>query len=347
MPEVTRGGLFPPGMVALLRCDAGKKHGLGHLSRCMTLAAALSKAGVTPRFALNAPAHIQERVRGAGYSLMNVGFDVGSDNTADWLESDVRLLVIDSKEATNAYVRLCRRQCSVACFDDETARSLPCDVLINNNVWSSHADYQNIPNSMLLIGPAFNTVDPGYYKLADRRRNGLLITLGGEDPHNHTTWLVRTLAQQIGGLSTHVCIGPAHPEPESVIKACKDCLPNATIHCSPPSLLDLAAQCHIALSAGGTTCYELAAAGIAMAVLAVEEHQTRLLYAMEHAGAALPLGRFDTLDSANVSRTYGNLSNPLTASHLVGAGKRLFPNTGVEEIVKALASALAKRAMAA
>lgn len=339
--------LFASGEIVLLRCDAGAKHGLGHLSRCMTLAATLSNAGAELRLVLHAPDSIKARVIEAGYTVVNVDADVGADNPADWLASDVCLLVIDSKEVIGDYVELCRTRCAVACFDDEISRILPCDMLINNNVWANRTDYQSFSGRRLLMGPLFNTVNPAYFALVGRRRNGLLITLGGEDPHNHTAWLVKTLANKIGNLPTHVCIGPAHPDPGAVVQSCKDYLPHAAIHCAPASLLDVAAQCHIALSAGGTTCYELSAAGIAMAVLAVEDHQSRLQSALERAGAALSLGAFDALNADEVLCVYDDLINPLIASRMVAAGKQLFPNPGVGQIVKAFASTFSRMHMTA
>ena len=327
----------------LFRCDAGLKHGLGHLSRCLTLADALTHAGIRSGFVVHAPEGIRRRVSDAGHEVVAAEAPIGTgDKPAGWMTEGARVVVVDSKDNTVYYTARCRALRPVVCFDEKISRELPCDVLINNHIWARRLDYDVQAGRRLLIGPAFNTVHPSYFGLAEPRR-GLLITLGGEDPLNHTVWLIDTLADAIGMLPTLVCIGPAHPDPDSVFLVCKKRLPAAEVFVSPPSLVNLAARCHLALSAGGITCYELAAAGIASAVLAVEEHQVRLTTAMEAAGAALSLGEPDKMDKQSVRQTFTKLQQPDTVASLRSAGRSLFPQPGAPAIVAELREFLGPR----
>ena len=327
----------------LFRCDAGLKHGLGHLSRCLTLADALAHAGIQSGFVVHAPEGIRRRVSDAGYEVVATEASIGADDEPPgWIAEGARLVVVDSKDNTASYTARCRALRPVVCFDEKISRELPCDVLINNHIGARRSDYDVRTDRRLLIGPAFNTVHPSYFGLAEPRR-GLLITLGGEDPLNHTVWLIDALADAIGTLPTLVCIGPAHPDPDSVFLVCKKRLPAAEVFVSPPSLVSLAARCHLALSAGGITCYELAAAGIASAVLAIEEHQVRLAAAMVAAGAALFLGKSDRIDRKSVRQTFAKLQHPHTVDSLRSAGQSLFPHPGAPAIVAELREFLGSR----
>lgn len=320
----------------MLRCDAGSKHGLGHLSRCMTLAAAFQTVGIVPRLVVNTPPAIAERLVAAGFLFIHADASVGLDDPAEWISPETALVVIDSKDATAEYVGACRTRCPVVCIDDEVARSLPCDAVINNNPWALAQDYSS--DQLLLLGPTYNTVNPAYYLLhGGTRRRGLLISLGGEDPNDRTSWLVKTLAPSIGSLPVHVCIGPAHPDSEAVAAACSSAPFPATIHRSPPTLVQLASICHLAISAGGTTCYELAAAGIPMAILAIEEHQQRLQSAMVQAGAALSLGGEGDLVPAKVHEAMALLREERILVGLAAAGRGMFPAAGAASIVAGLA----------
>jgi UDP-2,4-diacetamido-2,4,6-trideoxy-beta-L-altropyranose hydrolase len=327
----------------LFRCDAGLKHGLGHLSRCLTLADTMARAGIQSAFVVHAPEGIRRRVLDAGYAVVAAEAPIGTgDEPAGWIAEGTRVVVVDSKDNTASYTARCRALRPVACFDEKISRELLCDVLINNHIWARLSDYDVRTDRRLLIGPAFNTVHPSYFGLAEPRR-GLLITLGGEDPLNHTAWLIDALADAIGTLPTLVCIGPAHPDPDSVLLVCKKRLPATEVFVSPPSLVSLAARCHLALSAGGSTCYELAAAGIASAVLAIEEHQVRLVTAMVAAGAALSLGKSDRMDKQSVRQTFASLQQPDTAASLRSAGRSLFPQPGAPAIVAELREFLGPR----
>lgn len=322
-----------------MRCDAGAQHGLGHLSRCLTLARELRRRGATVEFWVSASAAILARVREQGFAVNYVA-DVGAADRLEWLEMAADLLIIDSKAADADYVATCQDRVPGVVFDDELARDLPCSVIINNNVWAAAADYPPRAGRKLLLGTEYNTVDPRYFDLAGTVRQGLLISMGGEDPGNHTAWLIETLAPHLPAMPVYVCIGPAHPDPDAVSEAAARHLPQAEIHRAPASLLDLVVRSSAALSAGGTTCYELAAAGVPTAILSVEDHQDRMRAAMCAAGAAVSLGRFDTIAHASAVQALERLLEPEEAARLAQAAKRLVPAPGVPSIVNALTTVL-------
>ncbi len=322
--------------LVLFRCDAGAEHGLGHLSRCLTLAGAFAGYGFRSRFAINAPDSLLERVITAGHEVAKINVPIGPlDDPSEWAAAGAGLMILDSKAVTRDYAAVCRAIAPVVCFDDEVARDLPCDVLINNHPWACADDYGQRAGRKLLFGPKFNTVRADFFAPPLTRR-GLLITLGGEDPANHTAWLIEQLAADIGNLPTLVVIGPAHSNPETIQFVCKSMLPDAEVHLAPATLVPFALRCHIAISAAGTTCYELAASGVGMAVLAVEEHQARLADEMVSKGAALSLGRYNDIDKEKVRKTYAELVHPATHASLAAAGRSLFPTPGADAIVSEL-----------
>ena len=245
-------------------------------------------------------------------------------------------VLVDSKEVDAEYIRHLASKSVVICFDDEVARDLPCRAVINYNIWASASDYSVRDMRELLIGPKYNTIDPAYFNLAGKKREGLLITLGGEDPQDHTSWLISTLHKQIAHLPVHICIGPAHPAPDRVIALCHKALPNAIVYSSPTSLVEPISHCALALTAGGTTCYELAASGVAMAVIAVEKHQLTMRDALVDNSAALSLGSYDELNAENVRKVVRQLLQPEKAERLAQSAKTLFNTSGTTHIIEAI-----------
>ena len=139
-----------------------------------------------------------------------------------------------------------------------------------------------------------------------------------------TSWLISALHNQIVDLPVHVCIGPAHPAPNRVVALCHEVLPNAIIYRSPSSLIEPVSLCALALTAGGTTCYELASSGIAMAVIALEDHQLTMRDALVGKAAALSLGSYDELDPENVQKVLTNCVNLIKLNGSLNRHRRYF-----------------------
>lgn len=322
----------------LIRCDAGPRHGLGHLSRCLNIAVHAKSMGIAVQFVCRAPDEILQRVQSMGFEVIAQDNDTGSDDPAAWLHEDVVFVLVDSKDMDAKYICQLTSHAEVICFDDEVARDLPCRALINNNIWARASEYSDLDMRQLWMGPKYNTIHPAYFKEPEDQRKGLLVTMGGEDPHDHTSLLVSTLREQIVHLSVHVCIGPAHPAPDRVVAVCREALPNAIIYRSPPTLIEPVSHCALALTAGGSTCYEIAAAGLAMAVLAVEDHQLTMHDALVARGAALSLGSHADFELENARQVISQLQQPEVVEGLVQSAKALFKAPGAPYIVNAILS---------
>ena len=320
----------------LIRCDAGPRHGLGHLMRCLNIAVHARKKGLAVQFVCQAPDEILQRIHKTGFDVTPQKHSTGSDDPAVWLHEDVVFVLVDSKEIDAEYVCRIASHANVICFDDEVARDLPCRAVINNNIWARASAYSAHNMRELWIGPKYNTIDSGYFSIAADRREGLLVTMGGEDPHDHTSWLVRTLRDQIVDLPVHVCIGPAHPTPDRVIALCHEALPDAVIYKSPSSLIEAASHCALALTAGGTTCYELASSGFAMAVVALEDHQLIMRDALVGKGAALSLGSYADREVGKVCKVMNQLRKPEVVEGLIQSANALFNAPGSANIVEAI-----------
>jgi spore coat polysaccharide biosynthesis predicted glycosyltransferase SpsG len=280
---------------------------------------------------------ISNRIAAEGFNFLATDMEAGIENPKCWLPRVMAdLIIVDSKDVGGSYIEQCKGYSPIACFDDEIARNFPCDVVINNHIWGSKYEYKLPPGALLLAGPKYNTVDAAYFEIQREKRCGVLITLGGEDPSNHTEWLIETLSEELAGLPAHVCIGPAHPSPRSVLRACERAIPAAVIYQSPTNLIAPVSKCHIAFSAGGTTCYELAAAGVAMAIIAVEEHQRRMQQSFVSHGAALSLGDGNKGDRSAAVAMFRKLTDAGNVDCLMEAGNKLMSRSGADAIAENL-----------
>jgi spore coat polysaccharide biosynthesis predicted glycosyltransferase SpsG len=329
------------GNCILVRCDAGRRHGLGHLARCLTLSDAFRQAGYDVRFVSDdADAIVARRVQDAGFGFT---LSPGHAGSAADLRHLIQLanslsaaVLLDSKDIDASYCAALSQQSLLICLDDEALRDLPCHLLVNPNIWIRSGDYPARDRREILAGAAANLVHPAYFEL-DRRSPAprLLVTLGGEDPKNDTLAVVRAVARVVSEISVDIVLGPAHPDPASAQAAAAALIPHARCIFGPPSLLPYIRDASVAVTAAGTTCYELAAARVPQIGMAVEDHQQPLAEAMARAGCMLYLGRSKDVAPAAIRDSVTRiLSNSALGSEMETASSRLMPAAGSMAVVR-------------
>lgn len=319
----------------MFRCDAGADHGLGHLSRCVAIADTVAERGGAARFYVSADESMQAFAEMHEWHAMPS--DTGTAGDLAFMQDELKrapnsIVVVDNKHVGKDYVSALRGLRPVAQIVDGDPRESAADLVINN-----HPGVEAfVGQGTFLLGPAYNTVRAGYFAAAQMPgRRAVLITMGGEDPSNHTAWVLCNLGDLFAGRPVIVVIGPAHSDPDAVVKAAKN-VAGVEIHYAPRDLVALAERSEVAISAGGTTCYELAAAGIATAAIATEPHQHALIAPLADRGALLPLGGGDV--SIEFARTAaGDLfAQPNLRNDIAQAARALFPAPGAPRIADAL-----------
>ena len=203
------------------------------------------------------------------------------------------------------------------------------------------ADYANgAHRPLLLVGPQYNLVRDEFFSInrsQDRERLRLLITLGGEDPLNHTAWIIRHTSHILQTMEVTVVIGPVHPDSRSVFAAVTECCPHASVLSDVSDMTEVFAETDLAITAGGTTCHELAAAAIPALAIVIEDHQWNLVRPLAAAGCLEILGDRQDINTAAVNERLQRLIGSREARAAFGAaGKRLFPTPGAKRVVKGI-----------
>jgi spore coat polysaccharide biosynthesis predicted glycosyltransferase SpsG len=336
----------------LFRCDAGRDDGLGHVMRCLTLADAMRLRGETVTFcSLVGPQMVgAERIEARGYSCIAAEGPAASPADSKMLATLPRdVLVIDSRRATAAYLNAAAMQGFTVVIDDEGMVGLNADVVLNTALDGGAGRYPHREGRQFdLFGPRYNLIDPAMFgsRPPAAKAQRLLVTFGGEDPFNHTRWVLENLASTIAGLEVTIVIGPAHPDAASARMAAVKA--RALAIEAPPSLVPYILNTDLAVTAGGTTCYELAAAGVPMLVIGIEPHQGPLIHALAARSACRPLGMGSDIDVAEAGEALrcliddGNARNEMWA-----AQQALFPGPGAPLVVDAIKVAWSNRRGAA
>jgi UDP-2,4-diacetamido-2,4,6-trideoxy-beta-L-altropyranose hydrolase len=327
----------------IVRCDAGAGAGLGHVSRCLTLADAFAARNIPVRFVtaegagMNGATVIKRR----GHPVESAAGPVGAEEDLNALCATLKaepdpLAVIDGWNAGPAYMNAVM-QCAVTMhIHDAPGAAPPAHILVNPHLDAAYGGAAQ--RQLRLLGPRYNFVRPAFFARPASPKNEfrVVVTFGGEDPHNHSLWALTELDDLLRAHRVDVILGPAHPDPQSVAAAAGG-KPNVRIINDPPDMAEWLVGASFAITAGGTTCYELAAAGVPQLAIAVEDHQWPLIRHMVAAGTMIALGDYHGIDNDRArSQVRKLLDDVALRTRLAEAGRRLFSEPGAPCVVAAV-----------
>ncbi len=171
-------------------------------------------------------------------------------------------------------------------------------------------------------------------KILSEKPAKVLVTMGGSDPH-HTTRQVLQALQGIreSQLDVTVAVGGSNPD-GGLIKSDIDAGGRAwRVLDDPPNLADWMAWADIAITGGGSTCYELAAYGVPMLIITLAENQHLLANGIGEAGAGISLGWHADINLEDIISPLRNLlRSPETFAAMSQAGQRLVDGLGASRV---------------
>jgi spore coat polysaccharide biosynthesis predicted glycosyltransferase SpsG len=148
----------------------------------------------------------------------------------------------------------------------------------------------------LLLGPRYALLRREFRKWQGWKREipvvagKVLVTLGGADPDNVTLKVIKALKEiTISDLEVKVVIGPANPNKETLEQEVAS-KPNFKLPENVTNMPELMAWADIAVTAGGSTCLEMAIMGLPNIVIVLAENQRPIAEKLHVFGAVLNLG---------------------------------------------------------
>lgn len=260
----------------MFRADAGADIGYGHVMRCLSLARALRKMKMRCIFvSCNSVPH--KVIAQNGFELFVLNTD--EKEMLSELEKvrqligklSPRFIVVDSYRVSSAYMRALRELAPLIYIDDVKAFPYPCDVLVNYNIYGEDwlQDYQSGQAEFatkLLLGLQYVPLREEFacclpHTIRWRVKN-ILVSTGGADTQDMTR---RTLAlirrnSKWCDIQFHFLVGALNPYKHQ-IKEMASKMGNVKLHFQAKNISGLMQACDMAVSAAGSTLYELCACG--------------------------------------------------------------------------------------
>lgn len=283
-------------MNVIIRADGNREIAMGHMMRCLSIAEALRDAGAQVRF-VTAGDETRDLIasRGFSHSILYTSFrDMEDELPAlrrlvdDWQAGRI---LVDSYFVTQRYMRELGAWAETAYVDDLGEPVWPVDMLINYNIYGAELPYAAwyrkagipLPKRMLL-GCGYAPLRREFVGQAacaprDFVRD-VLITTGGGDAANAAEALCGGILQEArqgmhAGIRYHVVCGPFSQQKER-LRALARAHPMFCIHENVTNMSELMRSCDIAVSAAGSTMYELCSMRIPAVCFYFAENQKKM-----------------------------------------------------------------------
>lgn len=227
---------------------------------------------------------------------------------------------------------------TVAIDDNGEAGSCADHLILNQNIHAAPALYPNAGSrTKLLLGTRYALLRREFRRCIRRnaRRDGavrtILVTLGAADRGNVTGSVIEALrGLDLGGAAVEIIAGGANPHGAAISRACS-AVPSARIVPDPGTgMAELVAGADLAITAGGTTMWELSAMGVPFIAVIVAENQRLSTLAM--AALGFPCVTAENVIGKLPEKLRTLIGDAARRQQLAAAGQRLVDGEGAPRV---------------
>jgi UDP-2,4-diacetamido-2,4,6-trideoxy-beta-L-altropyranose hydrolase len=291
----------------LVRADGGAGIGAGHLMRCLALAVEYQSYGGRVVFLSHCQSpSLRDLIRSNGIELVTIDqpypdpTDLESSLSAIERISKQRAassvwIVVDGYHLDAGYqIAVKGVGPSVLVIDDYA--HLPryeADIILNQNIAGPGLVYDCPKRTQFLLGTRYCLLRSGFleWKKWTRQVKGtaknILVTLGAADSDNVTSKVIRAL-QLISRpeLEARVVVGPSNPHIAELSALVSPGRTNIELRSNVRDMPALMAWADIAVSAAGSTCWELAFMQVPTITITTAENQSLAARTLHESGFA-------------------------------------------------------------
>lgn len=341
----------------LIRADATAIMGTGHAMRCLALGQAWQDTGGRCVFVMaDATPAVRQRVETEGCEVVVVRSEAGSADDAEQFvrvaqERNATRVVVDGYQFDDHYQRTLKSAGLRILFIDDYGHAghYSADLVLNQNVSADQSLYANRePYTRLLLGPRYALLRREFNSWRDHKREipstgrKVLITLGGSDPEGLTHRAMEAVAAvKVDGLEAMAVVGGSNPHFEQLahtaLDLAKDRGMKIALHRDVANMAELMAWADVAISAAGTTCWELCLLALPALIIDVTENQSGVARELHRLHCAVHLGSAREISADRLSRELEKtLRSKELRQNLATRSRELMDGNGTRRVVTAL-----------
>lgn len=274
------------------RVDANESVATGHLMRCMAIAAACRKQGEEVVFFLAEEKECDRlRKKGFPFVVLHSQWNALEEELPDLKKAlqdyGVTVLVVDTYQATSDYLLELNRQAKVVYMDDMGEEIYQVAALVHYCSWKEESDFQKRykdTNVKCLVGMQYTPLRAEFYPaFVQPKEKSVLVTTGGTDPFNIAGKLVKLFMDRDGSkMKFRIICGSMNAHRQELYEL-EERYDNVSVHENVSNMGELMRKSTMAVSAGGTTLFELCACKVPTVCFSFADNQERFTREMgEH-----------------------------------------------------------------
>jgi UDP-2,4-diacetamido-2,4,6-trideoxy-beta-L-altropyranose hydrolase len=338
----------------LIRADANSVIGTGHVMRCVALAQAWQEAGGTVAFACaELPDALESRLHSEQCAVHRFESAPASRREAHDIQETLRIantthpqwLVLDGYQFGPDY-QLALRDVKwrlMVIDDDGRHEAYHANVLLNQNAGTAAVLYgRHTHGTRILLGCQYAMLRHEFLHMPRKTStvasaSRVLLTLGGADRPNLTEQFLKiSRSCTLAACEIDVLVGPANPNVQSLRELVKG-LKRVTLHEAPNNVPEIMSACDVAITAAGSSVYELAYLGVPMLLIVTADNQRPIATAFDQLRAAVWLDRFDTSSATDLEFSVDTfLHNPILRDKCRARAQELVDGQGAARVVAVL-----------
>ena len=349
------------------RVDGNAKIGMGHVMRTLALAGAFP-ADLELIFIVKEEAAVVKKLREFRQELkiITLPAECSTGEELNRLHSIIKkegidILIIDSYSFDQDFlVELKNIAGRLVSIHDFAPFPFPSDIVINGNIYAPELAYESLEgNTRFLLGTEYLLLREEFSHLPERRLNEkarrILVTVGGGDPLNLTPKIIKAV-DNIDNycyknftnkdefkeeLELDVIIGPAFDNVDEIVAVVKEVKLAVRLHFNVQRISQLMLDADLAVSAGGSTLYEMAVTGTPAIAILQADNQIQAAETLAEKGTIINLGMGDGLETEDITESLIELiNNNSLRKKMSERGQKLVDGKGAERCVKEIISLL-------
>ena len=254
------------------RADGSNIIGAGHIMRCLTIADAFDDKKDICFITCNEDSVSLINERGyeayclaaySGKDVMKAPINEELSELKDLIgKLGIRFLMVDSYRVTDEYLKELKTVTNTGYIDDMTDKHISADLVLNYNLFADDKKQKDLADASakVLCGADFVPIRKEFsetaYEVREEVKNVLILT-GGGDALGLGDKFAKFLGNDDSGITYHI-VGPFYKEGSSDEANAENIVRLAGVK----DIWNLMKTCDVAITAGGSTVYELMCMGV-------------------------------------------------------------------------------------
>lgn len=264
------------------------------------------------------------------------------------IKQKIDVILVDSYNVSNEYFQALRQYTKCLVYlDDIASFSYDVDVVLNYNFSAFHMGYEKkLKNQITMLGVKYCPLRKEFLQMQQHVTKAevedIFITTGAADPKNMMCKFILLCLKHLPQCRLHVIVGKAFIY-QSEIKKIQRENSNIILYENPKKMSEIMLKCDVAVTAGGSTMYELAACGIPMIAFIYAENQRPAVELLEKEGYIVNLEEYSSVEKNFLKKSKKLFENSKIRENMTKNLQQLVDGQGAERVVREVENILKKK----